>query len=36
MRKVAASSDAVTRTYLVKVAVDDTPGAVVLPLGATV
>ena len=36
VREVAASSDPVTRTYLVKVAVDATPGAPVLPLGATV
>ena len=36
VREVAASSDPVTRTYLVKVALDATPGASVLPLGATV
>jgi RND family efflux transporter MFP subunit len=36
VREVAASSDPVTRTYLVKVAVDATPGAAALPLGATV
>jgi multidrug efflux pump subunit AcrA (membrane-fusion protein) len=36
VREVAASSDPVTRTYLVKVAVDAASGAPVLPLGATV
>ena len=36
VREVAASSDPVTRTYLVKVAVDAAAGVMVLPLGSTV
>lgn len=36
VREIAASSDPVTRTYLVKVAIDATSGGAALPLGATV